>query len=78
MSKAFIVEVDEVAAGLAVREPDGFRFYATDRQFSGMEGKLFGSPKAAERAAAQIAGRRRATQGVTIARRLTPGLTPAA
>ena len=40
-AKAFVIEIGEVAAGLAVRERGGFSFVATDRRFSVLDGSKF-------------------------------------
>lgn len=54
MSKSksvFLVEVDDVDAGLIVRVSDGFRFHAAERLFQPLEGRAFASLAQAERAA---------------------------
>jgi hypothetical protein len=33
MSQAFVIEISDRTAGVAVREADGFRFYASDALF---------------------------------------------
>lgn len=48
---AFVIETADVAAGIVVRQADGYRFFAADRQFSQLDGSIFKSPKAAQKAA---------------------------
>ena len=57
MSENYIIEIRPknvgitVQAGVVVRDGGGFRFFAATDAFNSLEGKLFKSPKAAERAA---------------------------
>ena len=57
MSDNYIIEIRPksvgitVQAGLIVRDGRGFRFFAATDAFNSLEGQLFKSPKAAERAA---------------------------
>ena len=51
MSKAYVIEIDEEAAGLVTAEKDGFRFFAATRAYHALEGVLFRTPREAERAA---------------------------
>jgi hypothetical protein len=51
MSDAYIIEVGSQAAGIAVRDTDGFRFFASSHRFNPMEGQLFRNAREAERAA---------------------------
>ena len=57
MSDSYIIEIRPksvgitVQAGLVVRDGRGFRFFAASDAFNSLEGQLFKSPKAAERAA---------------------------
>ena len=55
MSDNFIIEIHSQAAGIVVRNPDGYRFFAASHQFNAMEGQLFRSAYEAERAALRIA-----------------------
>lgn len=48
---AFVIETGGVAAGIIVRQGKVYRFYVADRAFSALDGSLFQSPKAAEKAA---------------------------
>uniref|UniRef100_Q07VR4 Uncharacterized protein n=1 Tax=Rhodopseudomonas palustris (strain BisA53) TaxID=316055 RepID=Q07VR4_RHOP5 len=70
MSNAFIIEVHSRAAGIVVRDGHGFRFHAATRDFSGLDGRDFGTPgeahKAAIRhvAAAQAGGRASRSAGL--------------
>jgi hypothetical protein len=48
---AFVIETADIAAGVIVRQQEGYRFFAADQQFSLLDGSIFKSPKAAQRAA---------------------------
>jgi hypothetical protein len=54
MSDRYIIEVNSEAAGVVVRNPQGFRFFAASQRFVRMEGKLFRNASEAERAAARL------------------------
>ena len=43
MSKSFIIEIHSKAAGIVVRNPDGYRFFAASERFAAIEGQLFRS-----------------------------------
>jgi hypothetical protein len=62
MSDTYIIEVASQAAGIVVRDPDGYRFFAATHRFNALEGQLFRNAREAERAA-----RRLMTGGVTLA-----------
>ena len=51
MSDSFIIEVRSEAAGIVVRDGGGFRFYAASRAFDPLEGRMFNTPRDAEKAA---------------------------
>jgi hypothetical protein len=55
MSDNFIIEIHSQAAGIVVRDADGYRFFAACHRFNAMEGQLFRSANEAERAALRIA-----------------------
>jgi hypothetical protein len=55
MSDTYIIEVSSQAAGIVVRDPDGFRFFAASHRFNGMDGQIFRNAREAERAAFQFA-----------------------
>lgn len=48
---AFVIETAETAAGVIVRQSNGYRFFAADQQFQQLDGSIFKSPKAAQKAA---------------------------
>lgn len=54
MSNAYVIEVDGGAAGVVVRENRSFRFYASDRRYSRLEGSRYGSLEEAERAVKSV------------------------
>jgi hypothetical protein len=62
MSDTFIIEVASQAAGIVVRGPDGYRFFAATHRFNSLEGQLFRNAREAERAASRLM-----TGGVTLA-----------
>ena len=55
MSKSFIIEIHSKAAGIVVRNPDVYIFFADSDRFAAIEGQLFRSVNEAERAALRIA-----------------------
>lgn len=55
MSDTYIIEVASEAAGIVVRNPDGFRFFAASHRFNSLEGQLFRNAREAERAARRLA-----------------------
>jgi hypothetical protein len=56
MSDTYIIEVASQAAGIVVRDPDGYRFFAASHRFNRLEGQLFRNAREAERAAWRLAG----------------------
>jgi len=60
MSDAYVIEVQDQAAGIVARERIGFRFYAAQPAFNALEGRIFDNPRKAEQAAQQIMRQRRA------------------
>lgn len=62
MSEAFIIEVNDEAAGIVVREAGekGYRFHASNPLYVGLDGKYFSEPKDAERAVLARTPRRKA------------------
>jgi hypothetical protein len=62
MSDSYIIEVGSQTAGIVVRSPGGYVFFAATHRFNAMEGQLFRNAREAERAA-----RRLAERGLTIA-----------
>ena len=58
MFSHYVIEADEQQAGLVILERGGFRFYAANARFAGLEGRLFGSALEATRAAETLTGRR--------------------
>jgi hypothetical protein len=55
MSDSYIIEVSSQAAGIVVRNPDGYRFFAASHRFNPLEGQLFRNAREAERAAVRLA-----------------------
>ena len=54
MSDTFIIEVGSQPAGIVVRDPDGYRFFAASHRFNRLDGQLFRNPREAERAARRL------------------------
>ncbi len=50
-SEAFVIEVEEISAGIVLRERGGFRFIAVDPRFRLLDGSRFRGPSQAENAA---------------------------
>jgi hypothetical protein len=57
MSDSYIIEISSQAAGIVVRNPDGYRFFAASHRFNALEGRLFRNAREAERAATRLANR---------------------
>jgi hypothetical protein len=55
MSDTYIIEVSSQPAGIVVRNPDGYRFFAATHRFNQLEGQLFRNAREAERAAVRLA-----------------------
>ena len=55
MSDTYIIEVGSETAGIVVRNPEGYRFFAATRRFNALEGQLFCNAREAERAAVRLA-----------------------
>jgi hypothetical protein len=58
MSDTYIIEVGSQPAGIVVRDPRGFRFFAASHGFNRLEGQVFRSAREAERAALRLANGR--------------------
>jgi hypothetical protein len=54
MSEAYIIEIDDLAAGIVERDRGGFRFRAAHRDFYRLEGQSFATPYRAQRAAEDV------------------------
>ena len=54
MSDTYIIEISSQAAGIVVRNPDGYRFFAASHRFNALEGRLFRNAREAERAATRL------------------------
>ena len=55
MSDTYIIEVSSQAAGIVVRNPEGFVFFAASHRFNRLDGQLFRNAREAERAATMVA-----------------------
>ena len=51
MSNAYIIEVQDRAAGIVTRDGRVFSFFSSERAFDSLEGRVFHSVREAERAA---------------------------
>jgi len=58
MSNAFIIEIDDLEAGILVSEGTAYRFHAATDRFFGLQGQHFAGPASAERAARDLLRRR--------------------
>jgi len=54
MSDSYIIEVESQTAGIVVRNPEGYRFFASSHQFNRLEGQIFRNAREAERAARRL------------------------
>jgi hypothetical protein len=50
MSQAYVIEVHSKTAGIVVRDGREFCFFAATHEFNALEGRVFPSPKEAEKA----------------------------
>jgi hypothetical protein len=55
MSDTYIIEVRSKAAGIVVRDLDGYRFFAATHYYNPLEGQLFRNARDAEHAAIRLA-----------------------
>ena len=53
-SNAYIIEIQDRAAGIITRDARGFRFFSSERLFDSLEGRQFSSAREAERAARAV------------------------
>jgi len=56
MSDTYIIEVGSQQAGIVVRAPGGYQFFAASQRFNRLEGQIFRNARDAERAARRLAG----------------------
>lgn len=54
MSNSYIIEIGSQPAGIVVRNPGGYLFFAASRRFNRLDGRLFRSAREAERAARRL------------------------
>ena len=59
MSNAYIIEIDDQAAGIVTKDGRGYRFFSSERIFDSLEGHQFRSARDAERAARALLRERR-------------------
>jgi len=52
----YIIEVNSRTAGIVVRNPKGYCFFASSNRFNRLEGQLFRNAREAERAAHRLVG----------------------
>jgi hypothetical protein len=55
MSDSYIIEVGSETAGIVVRNPEGFCFFAASHRFNALEGQLFRNAREAEGTAVRLA-----------------------
>ena len=55
MSDSYIIEVGSKTAGIVVRNPEGYRFFAATHRFNALEGQLFRNAREAEHAVRRLA-----------------------
>ena len=58
-TQRFTVEFDRRTVGIAVRVPGGFMFYASDEDFSAMDGRIFPRARMIERQLKKVSNQRR-------------------
>jgi hypothetical protein len=57
-SNAYVIEIQDRAAGIVTRDQRGFRFFSSERVFDSLEGRQFRSAREAERAARALLSER--------------------
>lgn len=57
MFDSYLIEIDEIEAGLLIRDGDGYAFHAVAPRFRAFEGARFPDPWSAERALRRQAAR---------------------
>ena len=60
---AYVIEVDDLAAGIVVREDRRYRFYSSNARFQALDGAMFRKPMAAWQAARTVLSRTDDRQG---------------
>lgn len=55
MNNGYVIEIDDVAVGLLVREGSAFAFHAVEPAWRPLEGRVFAGPHTAEREARRLA-----------------------
>jgi hypothetical protein len=50
MPDAFVIQSGDLTAGIVIVERGGVRFYASEREFHGLDGRIFKSIRAARQA----------------------------
>jgi hypothetical protein len=55
MSDTYIIEVGSQSAGIVIRNPEGYVFFAAAHRFNRLDGQIFRNARAAEQAARRIA-----------------------
>ncbi len=58
MPNAYIIEVEDIAVGLVVRDRGGFRFFASDAACAALDSRMFRDARAAEREAERCVQKR--------------------
>jgi hypothetical protein len=56
-SDAYVVEVGGQTVGIVARDGTGFTFHASVHSFNALEGRLFATPRQAEKAALELTRR---------------------
>ena len=59
MPQAYIIEIEDRTAGIVARDEWGYRFFSSDRNFDGLEGREFRNARDAEKAARALLQQRR-------------------
>ena len=67
MSEGYTIETGDEIAGIVVRHHGerGFRFHSANKAYDALDGHVFVSPAAAQRAARDMASRREARRTLT-------------
>ena len=65
MSNAFVIEINDEAAGIVVKSGHDYRFHAANARYAVLEGRPFSSPSRAETAVHDLRRRGEISAGVS-------------
>jgi len=69
MFKAYVIEIDDEAVGIAARDESGYRFHAAGHAFNALDGRLFPTVRQAAAAARALIAAKSSRQAAGSRRR---------